>query len=345
MNNFKHLVISTVSTVLMITIISSLITFPYFHSETYHYQDGYVRDTLAGEIDFIICGASQAQRGISPAILDQELDVNSYNIGTPLMTLMGRYYILKKEIERNPIDTVIIELCYDALARDRDVVSAEGDFYMLGRLTSPIERLEYFFMSARLDEYADYFADTMTRGIKSWKDFGNKQIGTSSKYETKGYEPLKTRSIKMPDKGNFNTEPILTDFAQENLEYLDKIFTLCKENNITVIVIATPLSDAAIMSYDKLDVIHNRYKEICEKWDCEYYNFSLYKGKSDFFKDSNSFYDRNHLSQSGAETFSYLLSNVLEKSLSGNDCSDLFYDSYEELQTEEIIPYHNLDIN
>ncbi len=343
MNNFKHLLISTVCTLIMVTTVSSLITYPYFYSETYHYQDGYVREELAGEIDFIICAASQGQRGINPIILDQELGVNSYNIGSPLLTLMGRYYLLKKEIARNPVDTVVIELCYDSLVRDRDYVSAEGDYYLLGRLTTPLERLEYFFMSARFNEYADYYGDALTRGIKCWKELDYKPIGTSPKYKTKGYEPLDANAIPMPEKENFNKEKILTDFAQENLDYLDKIFALCEENNIKVIVIATPLSDGAIMSYDKLDTIHEGYKEICEKWSCEYYNFSLYKGKCDLFKDSNAFYDRNHLSNIGAKTFSYILSDILKQSSEGNDCSDLFYNTYEELRTQEIIPYHNLD--
>ncbi len=345
MNNFKLVLKSSFVFLLLVFIISSIITYPYFHSETYHYQDGYVRDEMAGDIDLIICGASQAQRGISPTILDKNLDVNSYNIGSPLMTFMGRYYILKKEIERNPVDTVVIELCYDTLARDRNDVSPEGEFYLLGRFTSARERWEYFFKSANFDEYAEFYHDTLKRGLKSWKTFEEKKIGTSDKYTSKGFEPLETYAIEMPAKENYHKENIITEFSDENLEYLNKIFQLCQENNIKVIVIATPLSNAAIMSYDELDYIHNAYKEICEDWDCEYYNFSLYKGKSELFNDKNAFFDRNHLSYNGATTFSNLLSEIIEKSLNGEDCDSLFFENYEELETMEIIPYHKLGEN
>ena len=111
MNSFKLALKTSLIFLLIITVLSTVIVYPYFHRETYHYQDGYVRDNMAGEIDFIICGASQAQRGISTEILDKKLGVNSYNIASPLMTLMGRYTILKKVMSMIPMQapwTVIL---------------------------------------------------------------------------------------------------------------------------------------------------------------------------------------------------------------------------------------------
>jgi len=338
MNNFKLAMKSTFVFALIIVIISTIISYPYFHSETYHYQDAYVREQMAGDIDFIICGASQAQRGISSVLLDEELGVCSYNISSPLMTLMGRYYILEKEIERNPVDTVIVELCYDTLMRDRDEVSPEGEYYVLGRLKTPWERMEYFLKSARLDEYFDFYSDTLSRGLYAWRNLGNNQIGTSDKYVSKGFEPLETHEILMPNESDYNQEEILINPAEENLKYLDEIFSLCKENNIRVIMVATPLADSAIMSYDQLDTVHDIYKDISEKWNCEYYNFSLYKGKSELLKDSEAYFDRNHLSEKGAEIFTVVLADVIEKSMAGEDAYDLFYDSYEQAQLNEIIP-------
>ena len=111
MHSFKKAMKSSMIFLILLTICTETIVYPYFHSETYHYQDGYVREELQGTLDFLICGASQAQRGISPMILDQKLGCNSYNIASPLMTLHSRYYMLEKELERNPVKTVIIELC------------------------------------------------------------------------------------------------------------------------------------------------------------------------------------------------------------------------------------------
>lgn len=339
MRNFKLALKTSLIFLLLVTAITEVIVYPYFHSETYHYQDGYVRDEMAGSIDFIICGASQAQRGISSVVLDEELGVNSYNIGSPLMTLKARYYMLEKEVERNPVETVIIELCYDTMSRDRDVVGPEGDYYMLGRLTSFKERMEYFFSNARLDEYAEFYCDTLQRGLNAWKEYGKNEIGTSEHYETKGFAPIETHPIEMIAPENYNKEEIYTDVAEENMLYLNKMFELCLEKNIKVIMVATPLSDAAILSYDKLDEIHTIYKKISRQWNCEYYNFSLYKGKSEIFNDSDSFYDRNHLSGDGAEVFSKILSDIIADSIDGKDSYDLFYDNFAQAQ-EDILLYY-----
>lgn len=341
MHNFNRALRSCLIFGLIVALISGVIAYPYFHSETYHYQDGYVRDRMAGSLDLIICGASQAQRGISPAVLDETLGCNSYNIGSPLMTLEGRYTILKKELERNPVDTVILELCYDTMCRDRDLVGPEGDYYMMGRFTDPLERVAYFFTSARLDEYADFYCDILQRGINSWKNWRYEQIGTSASYETKGFAPLATNAIEMPAEEGFHQEAIATDVVEENLEYLEKILELCQERQVKVIIVATPLADGAILSYDKLDTIHQFYTQISEKWGCEYYNFSLYKGKSELFKDEDSFFDRNHLSAAGAEAFTRVLSGVIADSLAGQDSYDLFYESYETAEREGILPYHD----
>lgn len=334
MRNFKLALRTSLIFLLLVAAITEVIVYPYFHSETYHYQDAYVREQMAGELDVLICGASQAQRGISPAVLDEELGCNSYNIGSPLMTLKGRYHILKKEVERNPVKTVIIELCYDTMARDRAVVGPEGDYYMLGRFTTFGERTEYFLSSARFEEYAEFYCDTLQRGIQAWKDRGEKEIGTSENYETKGFAPLATEPIEMIAPEDYNKEEIQTNIVEENMVYLDKMFELCQENDIKVIMVATPLADAAVLGYDKLDEIHAMYQEISQKWGCEYYNFSLYKGKSQMFKDSDSFYDRNHLSAVGAETFSRLLAQVVADSLDGKTSYELFHDTFAEAQEE-----------
>jgi hypothetical protein len=338
MHNFNKALRSSLIFLLIVVLISAVIAYPYFHSETYHYQDGYVRDSLAGSLDLIICGASQAQRGISPTVLDAALGSHSYNIASPLMTLKARYTILNKELSRNDVDLVILELCYDTMARDRDVVGPEGDLYMMGRFTSFSERLSYFFSCARLEEYADFYYDILDRGIASWKVWGSRPIGCSASYETRGFAPLTAVSIPMIQESQLHQESIGTNVAEENLEYLEKILALCRDREIPVIMVATPLSDAAILSYDKLDVIHDFYTDISRKWDCEYYNFSLYKGKSELFPDSGAYYDRNHLGAPGAEVFTELLAEIAENSLAGVDLSHLFYTSYAEAEQEEILP-------
>ena len=340
MRSFKYAVKTCLIFLLIIVIVSAVIMYPYFTRETYYYQDGYVRESMAGTLDLLICGASQSQRGISTYILDEELGCNSYSIATPLLTFKGRHYITAREIERNDIDTVIIELCYDTLARDRDEVDPEGEYYMLARITDPFERLKYFLGSARIDEYADFYYDCLQRGVYAWQHMDTNGVGTGLNYDRKGYAPVDAKPIEMISEEDYNKEAILTDFSEENLRYLDKIFEVCLESGAKVIVISTPLSDAAVLSYDKLDYIYGEYKAISEKWGCEYYDFSLYRGKSELLSEETDYADRNHLSKSGAEIFTPILADVVRASIEGEDSYGLFYNSYAEAQSQGIIPYH-----
>jgi len=235
---------------------------------------------------------------------------------------------------------VILELCYDTLVRDRDVVGPEGDLYMMGRFTDFGQRLFYFLSCARLEEYADFYYDILDRGIASWRTWGSRPIGCSASYETKGFAALAAVPIQMIPREQVHQEQILTEPAEENVKYLEKILSLCRDEEIPVIIVATPLADAAILSYDSLDVIHDYYTRISREWGCEYYNFSLYKGKSSLFPDSDAYYDRNHLSDTGAQAFTRLLGDVVDNFRAGVDSSHLFYGSYAEAEQQEILPLY-----
>ena len=57
--------------VLLVSLVAAGIVEPYFQNEVYHYQDGGVRDSLAGSLDELVCGSSHAYRGIVPEVLDE----------------------------------------------------------------------------------------------------------------------------------------------------------------------------------------------------------------------------------------------------------------------------------
>ena len=341
MRSFKLALRSGLLFLMLVTVLSAVIIYPYTHTESYHYQDGWVRDSLAGSLDTIICGASQAQRGIAPVVLDYNLGSNSYNISSPLMTMQGRYTLLKKELDRNPVDTVILELCYDTMGRDRDLVGPEGDFYLLGRFTTFAERARYFFTCARPHEYGEFYSDVLSRGLFSWRRWGENAIGSSPHYEEKGFTPLETNPIELPPPEQYNREPIVTEIVEENKVYLEKILALCKERKVQVMMVCTPLADGAILSYDQLDTIHRFYSDISQKWGCPYYNFSLYKGKSTLFSDKDSYFDRNHLSLPAAVNFTRLLATTVADTKAGLDLSDRFYPDFKTAREQEILPLYS----
>lgn len=324
-----------VAFILTVALITEAVCAPYLYGTAFYYQDGKVRDSMAGTLDLLVSGASQAQRAVSPAVLDSELGCNSYNLSTPTLSMEGKYILLKKELERNPVKTVIIELCYDTIARDRDEVGPEGDHYALGRFTNPLERYAYFFRTARIGEYGEIYNELIKRSMTARervkKGTGNR---AARAYDDKGFVPLDTLPIEMPDE--LFSEKISTELSEENIYFFNKTVELCKSKDIEVYVISTPLSNGAIASYDALDTIQTEYRKMCDRLGVPFYNFSLYRGKTELFPDWYAFCDRNHVGIEKADEFTALVADVIKKARAGDDVSALFYDSYAQLCEAEL---------
>ncbi len=331
MHNFKRALGMTLAFLLCVVIATAVIVEPYFHSETYYYQDIKVRKQLSGQLDALICGSSHAFKAFVPQILDDELGWNSYNLAGSMMTMHGRYALLKKELERNPVSTVVIELSFNALTRNRDTEGPEGDLYLLGRLDTPLERAEFFFSAMRLNEYGRVYYDTLNRGITSWKKWIRDEQEPLIQYQTKGFIPVPANDFSLTQE-DYNalhyTASFDTEIYEENMEYLEKIFDLCEKKNARVIMVTTPIAEINTCQYDNLDVFREWYVEIAQEHDCVFYDFNLLKEKDSLFPSDTAFYDPLHLSESGSQTFTTTFSDILKRADAGEDVSSLFYLSY-----------------
>ena len=330
MHSFKRTMRKIAIFLLTVFLLSEAICAPYFYGEVYYYQDGYVRESMAGQLDLLVCGASQSLRGISPAVLDEELGCNSYSLASPLMTMKQRYLFLKKELERNPVETVVVEICYDSLARDRKDVGPEGDFYVLGRFTNPWDRIRFLADNVRFSEIFEFYANTLVRGVHSAKVMlsGGGRRGTGICRQDKGYRPLEAKPMEISPEylaGGANTEP-----AEENLYYFEKILALCVEKKVPAVLISTPLPQALVCNLDGLETVRQQHAAIAEKYGIPFLDFSLLKGRGELFQDDRDFYDKAHLSAAGAERFTRVLARNLQNP---EDCP--LYDSYPQMLREE----------
>lgn len=340
MNNFRKIILHTLLLLLFVVMLLVGFMAPYFYGEKYYYQDYKVRKSLSGEIDTLIVGSSHALRSVKPTVLNKELNIKSYNLSSPLMSMYGRYVLLKKEVERNPIKTVYLELSYNALTLDRASLGFEGDLYVLGRLENIIERLKFSKKAFTSNEYTKVFSDTIQRSTYALSKFSNETI---VQYETYGYLPVETKaqSLTLEEKNTiFNTEKIDTDIKKENLEYFNKFIKLCKEKEIRIVLIVTPVTEKMILPYENNDELFSQYIDLAKKNNCEYYDFNLDKKRTELYSEELSYYDSTHMSDYGAETFSIRFSEIIKKVNEGKDVSDEFYESYDKLK-ETILKQNN----
>jgi len=314
-------------------LLAGTVTAPYYLKGVYTYQDGQVRRDLAGEFDLLVSSASQGLRAIDPLALNDALDCRSYDLGAPLQTMYGRYLFLKRELERNPVSTVIIELSYDAMARSYEMYGFEGSIYQLGRSDNAGQWMDYFLHQVPPRDWVRMLYDTLDRGVYTWNYLIKNGAYTPFQYETYGFLPgLESTPMPPPDsyEADYHKESLPTNVEEENMYYLEKCLELCREKGIETFLITTPLSEYMLWNCDGFDEILVTHRAVSEKWDVPYFDFNLKKDKLARYPEETSYFDQHHLCQASAQVFPYDLAELIKRTRAGEDVSGDFYNSYEE---------------
>lgn len=330
MRNFKKALCSVLAVLLCFCLLTAAIVFPYYAWGTYPYQDARARGDLAGQFDLLVSSASQGLRAIDPRALDDALGCTSYDLGAPLQTMYGRYLFLKEELDRNPVEMVIVELSYDALTRSYSSgYGLEGSIYQLGRSDRLDLWLGYFFKQVPPADWAQLLYDTMDRGFRTWRQLLAGELVPPKHYETHGFWPgLESTPMPGPEsyQKDYRTEALATEPQEDNLYWLDQCFALCQGRDVQVVVIATPLSEYMLWSTSGFDEILATHQAICEKWGVPFYDFNLKKDKLERYPEGTAYFDQHHLCEASARDFPYDLAEVL----ASEDPGALFYGSYEQ---------------
>lgn len=329
MHNFKKALKSTCLLLLCIIIILTILFEGYFRTEEYDTQDAAVRKEMAGSVDTFFCGASQGMDSFVPKMYDERFGTTSYNLSMANMSMKGRYVLLKKEIERNPVETVFLELSYDSLSRDKNEEHGEGDIYELSRFDNIFERVGYFFGNIRFSDYPAAFHDVFQKSLNCWPKIIRGNLSEAMQWETHGYKSLGVTDLTVTDeeaKRVYYNESLPVEIQDDNYKYLTKIIELCSSHGVKVVFVAVPIADEALLKYDNYDTVYMQYCEIAEKFDVEYYDFNLIKGHR--YSNDISFANTYHMSAQGAQMFTEDFIRIMSDVADGKDVSSEFYNSY-----------------
>lgn len=340
MHNFRKCLISAVCFLLIFVFVSAFFIVPYPDSETLFYQDAALRRELAGNLDFLIVGASHGLQAFIPETLDEILGCNSYNLSHPMMTLGSKEWILSKELARNPVETVVLELSNDTLSRDETLEYALGDDPMIGRADSWLERFDFIFQKVTLYDILNIYSREILHGLKYWMYTVSGHDISAVDYGAKGFWATETDDVCMAAEiaaQEHNSRKYSVSFSDVNVEKLINLVALCHQYNTRVIIVVVPLSDTAIWKYDGLDSFLTWCQDFCDENNCEFYDFNLLKNRYSLFSDKTSFQDTNHLSKPGAQNFTAVFADVIQKADAGEDISQYFYKSYEDMKGDS--PY------
>jgi len=218
-------------------------TFPNTNTNTYYGFYQMRKDS----VDVIFAGSSCATSAFIPQELYNNYGIISYNIGGEQQNLISTYFWLKEVLQTQSPEVIVLESKF--LFEDYDEISEVGFRKSMDNMkmsyvkTQAIKEICEFDVSQT--EISYYLP--IIRFHERWKNLYNDSISyylkMRERYELKGFCPL----IVKEDMSKYEYIPVNRNFSMEYEQideipkkYMDRIVTLCKENDIKLILTLIP---------------------------------------------------------------------------------------------------------
>ncbi len=303
------------------------------------------RKAAEGTIDTAFIGASLFRNGIIPAVVDQALGSRSFNYSTSSQTMELSYYALKDLTETNPVKLALIDISVNRLLADGEDGAYISKFVLLSHMINRKAQLELLWDCFTLDELPlivlhsardqmHFFVDTFGMRLKAsyLRDYLKYGYVPDPTYPagSMGYTPCYSAIAS----GNVPIAASLLDSAELDLNkdynHLDQVIDLCKEKGITPILVSMPTTDAYMLALNQYEALMAPVLELARQKGTLVLDFNLSKFRVSKLTAAN-FADERHLNNTGAELFTPVLTEVLQKVLAGEDTSGYFYGTYGEM--------------
>ena len=260
-------------------------------------------------LDIIMLGGSNVYSAVAPSVIWHEAGITSFNLGDPASCNMIFYYQLKYVLKHHLPSLVILDMA--GLSTEKDPVSAEAAFRRAYATMPDVEiqkqllddmyahwphtdRMAYLFPLLRYHERWDKLSE---------EDFNAKEREDHYKSYSKGCRfSLSVREFAMPeDLFRSDREQVM----DVNMEYLEKIYSLCANNGIELLLLFCPRMEL-------YDVDYVAAKEFSKEKGIRFLAFptaSELEGLG--ISATQDFLDTRHLNIRGQKKFSEYLAGYL----------------------------------
>lgn len=250
--------------------------------------------------ELLIMGSSRANHQYVTSIFEDSLGMKAYNAGSEGMCIYYQYAILSAYVQRKSFPKLVV-----LDVQDLDIIPSSGATFTLD---AALDRLAPHY--GQFDGVDSLFV------LQNWKE-RVKQMSKTYRYnsklvqtikcnylaepEDKGYEVVKG---KLPDDVVFENEASTeTDFEPMKVEYMQKFIDLCKNNNIPLLLVYSPIfrnGESPAM------------RKIAEMAKASGVPFWDYSNEPTIIKREN-FRDKMHLHDEGAHLWSEFLANMIKE--------------------------------
>jgi hypothetical protein len=276
--------------------IGSLVKISYFSQ-----KNKYTYGIQQVNSEIIITGSSRAEHHYIPSVISDELNLSCYNMGFGGQNIYFHYGIISSLLERYYPKIIIMELFYIDYSKtdsrhDKDKLSILLPFYNKNRAIKEIIDMRGWVEKIKLTSKIYPFNSQIYSIIFSFLKNENNPTLISD-----GYVPLYgeiSSSIKYAEK--------TVDFELDTIKisYIKKVISMCKQKNIRLIIVNSPILVNMDGAYESFQIICNIGKDTgIEVWNYENDTSFL---KHEYFKDLV------HLNNIGAYKFSKGIANRIK---------------------------------
>ena len=246
--------------------------------------------------DLLIMGSSRAAHHYVPQILEDSLGMTCYNAGSDGECIYYHYCLLASMIERGHMPKVVV---YEVMNLDADV-----------------SKISSFTLDAALERLAPHYGESASVdslfALNGWKE-RVKLLSKTYRYNSKLVQTIKCNYIPWPEDrgyealtGKMNVELTnqelsksksasknVPDIEDGKLDYMEKFVSLCKTNNIKLVMCFSPYYQT------KPSKSVFMIRDIAQRYGYPFYEFSTDKD----FEDPELFQDVMHLNDTGARLY------------------------------------------
>jgi hypothetical protein len=286
---------------LMDLLVGNSLRWLYFKQKSgYLYELTYSLDST--EADVIILGSSHAKHHYVPSILEDTLRLNCYNFGSGGQNIFYHYGILGSVLVRHNPRIVILDLITIDFRKTEKLYNTERLSILMPYCAShkainEVMDLRGPFEKVRSLSKIYPFNSQLLQMLYSF--IGDKNTSVDL---LKGYTPLEgkmTEYQRITSKANnYELDPL-------KIRYVTKIISLCKQNNIRLVIINSPSilnSEGESMSFDVIG-------EIGKEYDIEVWNYE----NDERFLKADYIHDAYHLNDEGAHVYTSAIASRLKR--------------------------------
>lgn len=261
------------------------------------------------DIDLLVLGSSNSFCTVNPLVLYEHYGIAAYDFGSSSQPMQISVLYLKEALKRQKPAVVALEitmLTSDPISSRREQALRWG----LTDMPLSADKLRCIYQSVgKLD--AEYFSYVFPvfRYHGRWKELSKTDYTYFLKDKTnytKGYLETQAVSALPVNLDDYDSEGEAW-FAQENIEYLDEMVQICRENGITLLLFKSPR--AGWYRYETEAV-----RALAAERGIDFIDYNeLYHQELVALDTAQDFRDEEHLNDFGAQKVSLHFGNYIKE--------------------------------